>query len=111
MSQKDLIEKTLPRNSDEIKIEQDLFSWRLYSGKEVVECRSEEEARYLKVFLEAGMRTIRIPKDEDYLKAILPELEDLKARIDEIINSYLDTVMSRKIREQVRREVWEELLK
>jgi len=106
-----LIKKVLPTNSGEIKIKRDLFGWKLYSGKDFIECRSEEEARYLKVFLDAGLREIRVPKDDKYLQNILPELERLKTRIDEIINSYLESILDRKIREKLRYEVYMEITK
>ena len=96
--------------SEEFKIERDLFGWQLYSGKKkYIECRSEEEARYLLVFFDAGLREIYVPKDDDYLKSILPELERLKKRTDEIIDDYLDGVLSRNIRKQVRHAVYMEI--
>ena len=56
LSHKNLINRKLPENSDTIKIERDLFGWKLYSGKNFIECRSEDEGRFLKVFLEAVIR-------------------------------------------------------
>lgn len=111
LSREDLITRESPDSSGEIKIEKDLFGWKLYSGKYLIECRSGEEARYLKVFLEAGMKSVSIPKDDEYLKAILPELERLKARIDQIIHFYIEAVLNRKIRAEVRHRVWTEMLK
>lgn len=101
----------LPSSSNETRIEQDLFGWKLYSGKDFIECRSEEEARYLKVFLDAGVTEVCVPKEDEYLKSILPELENLKRKIDEILNSYLETILNRKIREQLKHEVFMELTK
>ena len=111
LSREDLITRELPNNSGEIKIERDLFGWRLYSGKNFIECRSEEEACYLKVFMDAGMTEICIPKDEEYLKIILPELEHLKTRIDEIINSYLESIMGVKTKAQLKHSVFMEMMK
>ena len=108
---KSLVRKLLPNNSGEIKIKRNLFGWRLYSGKDFVECRSEEEARYLKVFLDAGLREVRVPKDDKYLQNILPELEKLKIKTDEVINSYLESILDRRIREKLRYEVYMELIK
>jgi len=106
-----LIKRELPTASEEIKIERDLFGWKIYSGKDFVECHSEEEARYLKVFLDAGLRKVYVPKDKEYLKNILPELERLKMRIDEIINSYLETILDPKVRKKIRYEVYLEITK
>ena len=107
----DLITVEWPYRSDSIQIRQDLFGWKLYAGKNFIECSSEAEARYLKVFFEAGMRSVCIPKDEEYLESILPELESIKARIDEVINFYLESVLDRKVKEEVKREVFIELTK
>ena len=111
LSHKNLIPKKLPENSDLIKIEKDLFGWKLYSGKNFIECRSEDEARYLKIFLEAGLTKVRVPKDDEYLKTILTELETLKLKIDRIINSYLESILDIKIRKRLREEVWSEISK
>tara|TARA_Y100000031_G_C8146693_1_gene350331 strand:+ start:64 stop:426 length:363 start_codon:yes stop_codon:yes gene_type:complete len=94
----DLVEVELPTNWGDLRVEQDLFGWKLYGGrKEFIECKSEEEARYLYIFLDLGMTEVNVPKDDAYLKKILPKLEKLKKRIDEIVNSYLRTVLNRKI--------------
>jgi len=111
LSHKNLITRKLPENSDTIKIERDLFGWKLYSGKNFIECRSEDEARYLKVFLEAGLEKIRVPKDDKYLRIILPELETLKSKIDKIINSYAESILDAKIRKRLKQEVWAEISK
>jgi len=95
----------------ECKIERDLFGWKLYSGKNYIDCRSHEEAKLLKIYLEAGMDTVMIPNDDNYLKTIVPELEKMKNRIDKIIGIYADGVLNRKLKEQLRREVYLELLK
>lgn len=106
-----LAQVELPTNWDGARIEKDLFGWKLHSGADFIECRSEEEARYLKVFLDSGVTEICVPKDDNYLKTILPNLETRKRKIDEIVNSYLETVLDRKIRERVRHEVFMEITK
>jgi len=111
LSCRDLVPVQLPNGAGENRVEKDLFGWKLHSGKDCIECRSEEEARYLKILLDAGMTEVFVPRDEDYLKSILPELERLKIKIDEIVNSYLDSVLDRRIRERVRSEVFMELTK
>jgi hypothetical protein len=100
----------LPYGSGEIKIEKDLFGWKLYCGKKFVECRSEEEARYLKIFLEVGLSSVYVPKDEEYLKSILPELERLKKRTDEIINFHTSGILNKRIREEIRQKVYSEIV-
>ncbi|MDI6784813.1 MAG: hypothetical protein QME64_12065 [bacterium] len=96
-------------DGDQFRIEKQFFNWVLYSGKNPIDCRSEEEARYLQVFLDAGMQEIYVPKDDEYLKSILPELERLKTRTDEIINRYTSGILDRRIRSQIRYEVFLEI--
>ncbi|HEX7320159.1 MAG TPA: hypothetical protein VF399_07380 [bacterium] len=111
LPKKTISKRELPSNSDDVKVEKDLFGWKVIAGKNHIVCRSDVEARYLKVFIDAGMMEIFVPKDDKYLHEILPELERLKSRIDEIIDSYIDGILDRKIREQVRNEVYIEITK
>jgi len=106
----DLADREFPEYRGEGEMVRDLFGWKLYSGKNFIECRSEEEARYLKIFFDSGMDIVSIPEDNNYLKTILPELERLKKNIDEIISLYVDGVLNRKLKERVKREVYQELL-
>lgn len=105
-----LITRDLPDGSDGVEIRQELFSWVLLIKGKRVECRSEEEARFLKVYLEAGMMEIAVPDDDEYLRQILPELERLKARTDQIIEENLRTILNPKIRERIRQRVYAKLL-
>jgi len=109
LSQQGLTLKELPADGDVIAVEQDLFGWKLRIGRKSIPCRSEAEARFLAVLRDAGMTEIQVPDDDSYLAEILPALEKLKARVDEIIESYLDAVRDPQARETVRREVFAEI--
>jgi len=111
LSQKPLYTKTLPKATDEIEIKQSLLGWRLYSGKNDIDCISEIEARYLKVWLEARLEAIKVPKDEAYLKAIVPELESLKAKIDTVVNAHLGFIANLKTRDRILHRLWQEITK
>lgn len=65
----------------------------------------------LKIFLESYVTELYVPKDDAYLKSILPELETLKTKTDRFINSYLETIFNRKIRERLKYEVYMEVTK
>ena len=110
LPKKDLTRRELPPAYENIKIENALFGWRLYSGKDYIECRSKEEARYLKIFLELSLSEVYIPKDDDYLRLVLEEMERVKAKTDEIIDSYLNTIFDPKVKKKVRQEVYRELI-
>ena len=108
---KPLVKKQLPPQMDKIEVVKDLFGWKLYSGKEFIDCRSEDEARFLKVFLDVGMKEIKVPKDDKILKEIVPKLERLKRNIDEVIEEHADGLLNRCLKEELRSRVWQELVK
>jgi hypothetical protein len=107
----DLFTREFPDYYRESEIVKDLFGWKLYSGKNYIECRSKEEARFLQIYFDAGMADVSVPADNEYLKSILPDLEYLKTEIDKIIGHYVDGVFNRKIRERIRHEVYQEIIK
>jgi len=109
LTQKPLYVKTLPKSTGEIRIEHGLFGIRLYCGKNHIDCISEEEARYLKVWLESGLEKVKVPKDETYLKKILPELENLKIKIEQIVENYLSSILDPKTRRQIEHQLWQEI--
>jgi hypothetical protein len=111
LTQESLLAKKLPSFSDKIRVDQNLFGWRLFSGKKHILCDSEEEANYLKVFLEAGMEEVKIPQNFNYLKSIIKELEQLKEKIDNITNYYLESITSKKIRQKLKSLIWAEIIK
>ncbi|MEW5945604.1 MAG: hypothetical protein AB1742_05345 [bacterium] len=106
LPKKALMEMELPYGSEPSRVEQDLFGWNLRVGKELIECRSEEEARFLKVFQDIGYRDVMIPKSLDYIKELISELEDLRAGMDEVIDYYVECLISLKKRERVRQMVY-----
>lgn len=110
LTQKELAHRDLPANSGNVEIKKDLFGVKLFFGKKnFIECRSEEEARYLKVWMESGVREISIPADEAYLKIIVPELEELKKKIDQVIHDYTFGILNRRMRQEIRRRVYQEI--
>ena len=109
--QKPLTTKTLPRNAEEVRIVQELFDWYLYFGNKKVKCGTELEARYLKVWAEASVEQVKVPKNEKAMKNLVPKLEKLKASIDLIVQSHLNSIMDRKIRTKIAHFVWAELVK
>ena len=109
LEKRDRILRELPADSHDVKIEQDLFCWKLYSGKKYIQCRSEEEAKYLRVFLESGRCEVFVPSDEKYLKEILPQLEYLKRRHDEIIEDRIDGLINPRLQERARQKIWSKI--
>jgi len=111
LSHKPLATKRLPRVSGEVRIEPELFGWRLSWGRQHFDCASEHEARYVKVWLEAGLDSVKMPKDEDYLEEIVPLLEDLREKIKKTFEAYLSSIIAPKVRERLRHQLWQEAVK
>jgi type I restriction enzyme M protein len=109
LTQKRSRTKKLPEGSGKIKIEQLLQGWRLYSGKKYVECESEAEARYLKAFVGTGIDKVKVPSEAIVLQ-ILPELENIRAKIDSVVDSYLESIISEKTRLALQHHIWAKLL-
>jgi len=106
----DLVYRQIPVDLYEPpEIIEHLFGWELRSDGSVVDCRSEVEARYLQIFVELGLHEVAVPDSEEYLKKILPDLEYLKNRVDEILTEYLETVFDPRIKLKVRRQVYAEI--
>lgn len=94
-----------------VRIGQELFDWYLYIGRKHIKCASELEARYLKVWAEAGVEKVKVPKNEKDLKRLVPELEKVKAKINETVNSYLNSIIDTKTRKKIAHLVWVELVR
>ena len=92
-----------------VEIKNELFGWRLSSGKDHIDCQSEAEAEYLKIWLESGLEEIKVPKDESYLLKILPELKALKERIDHIISDHISSITSQKLQQKILQKLQGEL--
>lgn len=90
----------------ETELTKGLFGWSIVYGKETVNCDSELEARYLRVFAELGWKSVLLPADEAYLETILPEFESLKERADELYRNREKTIFSRKLRREVKHKFY-----
>ena len=91
----------------ETELKPDLFGWKItVEGKYNFEADTELEARYLLVFLELGWRRVMVPRNQESIAEFLPRLEYLKRRADEIINEKLSGIISRKLRDEIRRKTY-----
>ena len=110
LSRKDLEEKLLPCSFGEVRLEQDLFGWKLLVNDKTVPCRSEAEARFIHFFLEAGLTELMVPGDDDYLNEVLPEMDKMKARLEEAFEHYAQGILDRGTRRLLRQKVYARLL-
>ena len=109
LGQKNLKTVKLFHPAKDIHIKNELFGWRLSSGKDHIDCQSEAEAEYLKIWLESGLEEVKVPKDESYIMKILPELKELKERIDRIISDHISSITSQKLQQKILQKLQGEL--
>ena len=76
-----------------------------------IECLNETQARYFKVWLEAGLEKITVPVEIEYLDIVIDELESIMNRTKQTINEHLSSIFDRKTREQILHKVWQEMIK
>ena len=110
LGRKNLTSRSLPKTRGETKIEAGLFGWRLYSGKSHIDCSSELEARYLKVWSDIGLDRVKMPKDRGYLENIVSDFESIHKENDKIIESYLESIIDVKTQAKIRDLIWQEIM-
>lgn len=110
LNQEGLTSRRLLKATGETKIEAGLFGWRLYSGRAHIDCATELEARYLKVWTDIGMDRIKMPKDQSYLEEMISDLEKLKEKNDEIVESYLESIVDVRTQAKIRYLIWQEIM-
>lgn len=113
LTQKKLREVELPGSvcPGETELEKDLFGWKIIYGKHQIDCRSELEARLLRVFVELGWREVKVPLDETRIAEILPAFESLKERADRLYREREKTIFSRKLRREVKMKFYRKISK
>ncbi len=109
LTRKNLKEVELPARSDNIEIQSDLLDWKLISGRKKIVCDSENEAKFLRVFIECGFSAVMVPTDERLLKALVPVFEKRQKEINEVVEEYLEGVQQPKVKEQLRSAVYAQM--
>jgi hypothetical protein len=85
------------------------FSIRM--GQKSILCESEDEARYMKIFADIGLDEVSIPKNLDYLRRIIPEIEKLNKKIDDVIREKIEEYpILKKVKKRIVLEIWSRLL-
>lgn len=99
----------LPERAEPIEIEKSLFGWRLKVGRKVIDCSSEVQARYLRVFAEMGWDKAVVPKDSDYLVIIIDLWENLFEKAQAALEEYTSSILQNKTRDLLTHTVWAKL--
>ncbi|MDP8202044.1 MAG: N-6 DNA methylase [Candidatus Tenebribacter burtonii] len=93
-------------------IDKELMGWRLYySKKDFIICDTEEEARFIKIFIDTEIEELSVPTDTNYLSSIISNLEKIKEKVDDIINESVETIYSTKLRNNLRHQLIREIIK
>jgi hypothetical protein len=103
--------RELPRLVDDVQIARGLFGWEITSKKERIECRSEAEARYLKIMTDFGYQEVMVPLSDEYIKEFLPAMENIRNKSLTILEDILQSILNRKAREKIKSEVFAEITK
>ena len=96
----------LPSWRDNVEIINEIFGWVLKCGKERIECRSENEARYIWALWSFNWNDFWVPTNDKYLAEILPRLLVLKEGHDEVVEEKTCFYSNRKIREELKRQIY-----
>jgi len=62
------------------------------------------------VFIGAELNEVMVPKDPDYLKSILPALEELKAKHDRVIEKWVRGIFSPKLKNEILGRIWHRVM-
>lgn len=93
------------------KIERTLTGASLKLGSKSIQCESEDEAQYMKVFADMGLKEAVIPKDPHCLEKIIPDIKELKETIDRRIKEELEEYPAiKKKKDKIIPEIWMNLL-
>jgi len=93
-------------------IDKELMGWRLYySKKDFIICDTEEEACFIKVFLDFEIEELSVPSDTNYLFSIISNLENLKKKIDNVINESIETIYNTKLKNNLKHHLIIEIIK
>lgn len=95
----------LPRFRKEPEIERSLVGWQLKSGKDIIKCKTREEADYLKIFHSVGLDSVAVPENSEILKQISKDLKLLLNSINSVIEAHTSTITDRRIQNSIRSRV------
>jgi len=97
---------SLPVFQTSPRLDQTLFGYELTDDRQRLEVLNEAQVRYLAAWALLGLYgEIPVPTDEATLAGLLPQLEKLVEETKQSIEQYLGSIVDRKLRDQLGREV------
>lgn len=83
-----------------------LFGYELTDGRQRLEVLNEAQGRYLTAWASLGLYSqTPVPADESTLAELLPKLEGMVEEAGQVIEQYLGSIVDKKLRDQLGREV------
>ena len=87
-------------------LDKTLFGYEVTDGRERLEVPNEAQGRYLVAWALLGLYgEIPMPADESTLAELLPQLESMIKEAGQAIEQYLSSIVDKKLRDQLGREV------
>ena len=96
----------LPAFRSAPEVQNTLYCWILKSGKIEVQCRSEAEARFLKILADMGFERAHIPADDEALERLTAELQNVYRSTLEATDEVSSGIVQRTLQETVVRHYW-----
>jgi hypothetical protein len=88
------------------RLDKTLFGYELTDDRQRLEVLNEAQGRYLAAWASLGLYgETPVPADEATLAGLLPQLEKLVEEARQSIEQYLGSIVDRKLRDQLGREV------
>ena len=96
----------LPAFGSAPEVQNTLYYWRLKSGRFELQCRSEAEARFLRILSDAGFQRAHVPADDNALERLNAELQTIYRSTLEAIEEVASGIVQRSLQETVVRHYW-----
>ncbi|RKZ30629.1 hypothetical protein DRQ36_04865 [bacterium] len=110
LTRDDLKTIAFPSGAEAI-VEHQLMGWVVKAGKEVFECRSELEAKYIALIARSGISEIAIPQSDEELEKLYPILKESFDEVQKILDDELEGIFNPKEDAKLRHAVWMEIMK
>lgn len=95
----------LPLLKGSVSIENTLLGWRVKSGSSTLDCKSELEARYYRLFIEMRLDVAPL-LEKGLLKSSVKKMEALFAKASLILEEINSSILQRRIRDRFIRVFW-----
>jgi len=97
---------SLPVFQNSPRLDKTLFGYQLTDDHQQLEVPNEDQGRYLVAWAALGLYgETPVPADDQTLAGLLPQLEKVAGEARQVVEQYLGSIVDRKLRDQLGREV------